>query len=74
MSQKTLRSLSYHGGLRGLCNIREGAIDVMEGGEGDTKHVLSCSRYVLEGLAAGHSVQDGQEVVMTGAGQGSGSS
>ncbi len=30
-----------------------GAVDVLEGGEGDTNDLLSCSHYPLKGLAAG---------------------
>ncbi len=30
-----------------------GAVDVLEGGERDTNDLLSCSHYLLKGLAAG---------------------
>ncbi len=40
------------------CNVEgfageTGAVDVLEGGERDTKNLLSCSHYPLKGLAAG---------------------
>ncbi len=54
--QQTEEALCRVGGI--TCNAEgfageTGAVDVLEGGERDTNDLLSCSHYLLKGLAAG---------------------